>query len=128
MFYLCSIFLFGVIKGRQREEEGEQFASLGTTCYQIYEDGLPLLGMGFETEQKARQRLRGIIDELQHASMGWYHVESRLPSYLPIRNVLGVRKVYATRFIRQCDVCDTKDYATGCKYSLGLALSQNERA
>lgn len=91
------MFYISIQRSKSRDGASRRVGNLfpwGTTRYQIYEDGLPLLGMGFETEQEARQRLRGIVHELQHASMGWYRIESRLPSYLPVRNVLGVRKVY----------------------------------
>ena len=62
--------------------------------YQIYEDGRPLGGMAFSTLKAARRRLRGLVEELQQASNGWYEVTSRLPTYLPVRNILGVRKTY----------------------------------
>ena len=62
--------------------------------YQIYENNKPLLGMSFTDEKMARNRLRGLVEELRVASNGWYRVETRLPSYMPVRKILGVKKIY----------------------------------
>ena len=72
----------------------EQF--LGQTQYfQIFENGLPLNGLNFQNEKEARQKLSGLIKELIIASNGWYRVENRTRSSLPVRNVLGIRKIYS---------------------------------
>lgn len=61
--------------------------------FQIYENGMPLAGLSFHGIKDARNRLRGLVDELNIASNGWYRVENR--SALKVRNVLGVRKIYS---------------------------------
>lgn len=61
--------------------------------YQICENNMVLGGMTFATLKEARQRLRGLMSELEYMAFGWYKVTQRLP-HLPVRNTLGTVRQY----------------------------------
>jgi len=71
--------------------------------FQIFENHHPLTNQNYQTLREARVGLRELLTRLQkHGETVGYSVQRRLPQ-LPIRNSLGVYRVYA-------DGSTAKDY------------------